>query len=218
VGKLGGRKILDDMWRSSEAYLQMWERANGVPGPECRRADDGLTRKGLGQMRLGYAPERLLRRVGQPQQRDRAWSYCVRSPENRTANATAVFSPQGRIELVGSNARGIKALGIGTGTPARRIPSRATSFGGSMKLLKSRGATYVFGVSGGKVSFVALPSAKLLRKPDQLLEYVRLLRGARASQPGVFVPAATAASRRSADGTPFVAREPGELLSKVCLL
>jgi microsomal dipeptidase-like Zn-dependent dipeptidase len=218
VGKIGGRKVLDDMWNASEAYLQMWERANGVPGPRCRRADDGLTRKGLGAIRLRYTPERLLKRVGQPQQRDRAWSYCVRSPENKTANATAVFSPEGRIELVGANARGIKALGIGTGTPARNIPKRAVSFGGSMKLLTSRGATYLFGVSAGKVSFVALPSAKLLKSPKELLEYVALLRKARARQFGAFVPAATKAGRRSADGTPFVAREDGELLSKVCLL
>ena len=216
VGKLGGPKILADMWRSSEAYLDMWERANGVPGPDCRNADDGFSRKGLGQMRLGYTPDRLLRRVGQPQQRTRAWSYCVRSPENKKANATAVFSPKGRVELVGSNARGIKALGIGAGTPVRRLPKRATSFGGSMRLVTSRGATYLFGVSGKKVSFVALPSPALLKSPRALLQYVALLRKAKASQPGVFVPAALSASQRT-DGTPFIARE-GHLLSNVCLL
>ena len=216
AGKLGGRKLLSDMWNASEAYLEMWERTNGIPGPDCRNADDGLTRKGLGQMRLGYTPERLLRRVGQPQTRTQVWSYCVRSPENKTANASAVFSPQGRVELVGSNARGIKALGIGPGTPVRSLPKRATSFGGSMKLIKARGATFLIGTSAGKVSFVALPSSTLLKNPRQLLQYVGMLRKAKAAQPGRFVPAAATASNR-ADGTPFIARE-GELLSNVCLL
>jgi hypothetical protein len=217
VGKLGGRKLLADMWRSSEAYIDMWERAEGVPGPNCRRSHDAITRKGLGAIRLRYTPDRLLSRVGQPQQRNQAWSYCVRGPANTTTNATAVFSPQGRIELVGSNARGIKALGIGTGTPAKSIPKRATSFGGTMKLLKSRGATYVLGVSAGKVSFVALPSPTLLKNPRRLLEYIGLMRKAKAGQPGKFQPAPAAATQRGADGTPFVARE-GELLSTVCLL
>src|SRR5436190_16782343 len=33
---LAGRQIESDLGRGAEAYLQMWERADGVPGPRCR--------------------------------------------------------------------------------------------------------------------------------------------------------------------------------------
>ncbi len=33
--KLGGNEIVEDMARGSEAYLQMWERAEGVPATSC---------------------------------------------------------------------------------------------------------------------------------------------------------------------------------------
>jgi hypothetical protein len=217
VRKTGGSKILRDMWNSSESYLQMWERTNGVPGPRCRRQHDSITRKGLGAIRLRYTPERLLTRVGQPQQRDRAWSYCVNGATNTTAAAVAVFSPQGRVELVGSTARGIKALGIGTGSPARKLPRSATALGGGLVAVQSRGATYVFGVQGGKVSFVALPSPSVASDGARLREDVGLFLNARARQ---FAPTvAPKVARRIADPVPFVASSsPGGLTrSQLCI-
>jgi hypothetical protein len=218
--RIGGAPLMKDMWNASEAYLGMWERTNGIPGPRCRRQHDSITRKGLGAMRLRYTPERLLKNVGQPQQRERAWSYCVNGATNESTTAVAVFSPQGRVELVGSTARGIKAqpLGIGTGSPARKLPKSAKALGGGMFAVASNGATYVFGVSKGKVSFVALPSASVAANAARLREYVGLFRKARAKQ---FAPvtATPKTARRIADPVPFVASSnPGGLSrSQLCL-
>src|SRR5205807_1510593 len=37
VQVLGGRPAVADMFKGAEAYLEMWERAYGVPGPGCVR-------------------------------------------------------------------------------------------------------------------------------------------------------------------------------------
>ncbi|MEA2125090.1 MAG: hypothetical protein QOI80_1872 [Solirubrobacteraceae bacterium] len=60
-----GKPFVRDMLRGPEAYLQMWERAYGVPAtPHPRRA------------RVGMSVKRLLLRAGQPRVRGaRVWKY-----------------------------------------------------------------------------------------------------------------------------------------------
>ena len=60
---VAGRQIVDDMSHGAEAYLQMWERAYGVPAQSCRSPRDSFTSAGLGALRLGDTAERLLRRA-----------------------------------------------------------------------------------------------------------------------------------------------------------
>ena len=55
---LAGQQIIDDLGRGSEAYLQMWERADGIP-TGCRPAKAKLTQARAG----GRAPRRLDRRA-----------------------------------------------------------------------------------------------------------------------------------------------------------
>ena len=38
---IGGDEIVDDLGRGAEAYLQMWERAEGVPPTRCQAARRG---------------------------------------------------------------------------------------------------------------------------------------------------------------------------------
>jgi microsomal dipeptidase-like Zn-dependent dipeptidase len=129
---IAGQEIVADMARGAEAYLQMWERAVGVPGPSCRAARARFTRRGLGRLRLGMASGALLRRAGQPQRRPgRAWSWCVRGERNRDAKAVAVLSPEGRVALVASTARGHRARGIGRGAKAGRTRRAAASRSGA---------------------------------------------------------------------------------------
>ena len=93
---IAGQEMVDDISRGAEAYLQMWERMVGVPAPACRAEEAGVTSEGLGRLRLGASAGRLLRRAGQPQERDgRVWSWCVAGEGNEEARATAVLSPAG---------------------------------------------------------------------------------------------------------------------------
>jgi len=67
-----GDEIVADLARGSEAYLQMWERADGIPGPGCRAAS------ALEGLRGGMTPEEVLRLVGQPEQREGSrFTYCI---------------------------------------------------------------------------------------------------------------------------------------------
>src|SRR5204862_680529 len=93
VRKRGGPKMAADMWRGAEAYLEMWERADGIRAPRCRPQDAGLTAAGLGPVRLRASWESLLRRAGQPQRRTRVWTWCARGRRNRAAADVAELSP-----------------------------------------------------------------------------------------------------------------------------
>ncbi len=87
-----GRSFVRDMRRGPEAYLQMWERAAGVPavGPRPRR---WLERR----VRVGTPAGRLLRRAGQPRvRRARTWRREVRGGGRITARLT----PRGRVAAV----------------------------------------------------------------------------------------------------------------------
>src|SRR3954470_24694818 len=98
--RLGGRELADDMWHGAESYLEMWERASGVPSGGCRTAGSFLNRRGLGPIHLGDSWRTVLTRVGQPQQRGRAWTWCVRGTRNRSAADVAVMTKAGTVDLV----------------------------------------------------------------------------------------------------------------------
>jgi hypothetical protein len=66
---IAGRQVVDDLARGAEAYLQMWERAVGVPATRCGPARARATRRGLGRVRLRAGATALLRRAGQPRRR-----------------------------------------------------------------------------------------------------------------------------------------------------
>ena len=59
---LGGPGLTQDLMEGAEAYLEMWERADGVPTRGCAKAKRGLGARGLGgaRRRLGLegAPAR----------------------------------------------------------------------------------------------------------------------------------------------------------------
>jgi hypothetical protein len=104
---IAGQEIVDDMARGAEAYLQMWERAVGVPAPACRAAEASVTSQGLGRLRLGLTSGQLLRRAGQPQEREgRVWTWCVAGSENEDARAMAVLSTAGFVTMVATTAPG----------------------------------------------------------------------------------------------------------------
>ena len=149
---LAGQEIIDDLGRGAEAYLQMWERADGIP-TGCRPARARLTRRGLAGARLGAGHASLLRRAGQPRRRGArgagatAWTG---------ASMAVALTPAGRVALVGSTAPGHKARGIRTGMKAKRVRGRSRAFG---RGVRKRGR-FVYVVRGGRVRAVAVTTVK----------------------------------------------------------
>ena len=63
---VGGRPMMNDMFRGAEAYLDAWERAYGVAAASCRPARERFTKGGLGRaLRLGSSTRATLYRAGQ---------------------------------------------------------------------------------------------------------------------------------------------------------
>jgi hypothetical protein len=174
--RLGGEQIARDMWDGAEAYLQMWERATGVPAGRCAPSRARLTRRGRGPLRLGSGWRGLLRRAGQPQQRTRAWTWCVKGKGNRRAADVAVLARSGRVGLVGSTARGRVARGVRVGQRRR----------GSGIVLRGR---FAHVIRDGRVRAVAVASRSLASKPRAHRAAVRRLLKARAvRRPRVYQP------------------------------
>jgi hypothetical protein len=174
--QLGGDAIVRDMANGAEAYLQMWERAVGVPGPRCRSRTSRLRERGVRRIHVGLAHRALLRQAGQPQtRRGRVWRWCLKRRRLSDKRITAVLTPRGRSALVATNARGQRAARIGAGDPLRRLRARTTPFGrGVWTRPAGRGTTFVYGSRRGRVSFAAVATRAATRTPAILRRYLRL--------------------------------------------
>jgi hypothetical protein len=101
--KLGGRRdgaaIVDDMDRGAEAYLQMWERAEGIRADACR--NPGL-RVGVATFRHrvkpGMTTREVQRAVGQPYTRlGSTYGTCARTSSDPRLMMRIAFGPRGRV-------------------------------------------------------------------------------------------------------------------------
>lgn len=94
-----GEKIVDDMARGAEAYLQMWERAYGVRPDSCRNASLRLAVPTVrSRVTLGMTTEAVLRAVGQPYQRlGTSYSFCAKTSTRAKVPARVTFSKAGRV-------------------------------------------------------------------------------------------------------------------------
>jgi hypothetical protein len=196
----------------------MWERADGVRSPACREPHHPVTARGIGEVRLGSSARTLLRLAGQPQQRTRAWSWCVRGRRNLNAEDVAVLSRSGKVQLVGSTARGRSAAGIAVGAAARW--ARGRSAGSGVRFVRTRRGAWVYAVRGGRVSAVAFASRALARRPRSLGGAMRLMLAAKATaQPRVFVPsAAQAAAKGRLNGQPLAGTSDPRLNEALAML
>jgi len=175
---LAGKPIVRDMGRGAEAYLQMWERAEGIRPVGCQfRRAYFFTGRGLGrQIRLGDKPGRALRRAGQPVTRERTWQWCIdrNRPRRSPRNVSAVFD-RGEIQLVVSTMRRNRAGAIAPQMPARRLRGRAKPIGGGLWVRSTdlRQAQFIYGVKGGRVSFAGVTKRSIARRPGTLRRYVK---------------------------------------------
>ena len=156
--QIGGRPLVGDMFHGAEAYLEMWERAYGVPAPACQRAGTRLGAGGLGQIKLGSSFESLLFAAGQPAARPgRSYRYCV---AGRSGTDAAVFGANGKVAMVLSTVHGTRAGGLSVGARAGRIGRRAHSLGGGLWLSRraASGSRFVYRIRHGRVAFAAVLS------------------------------------------------------------
>ena len=216
--RLGGRAMEHDMSDGSEAYLEMWERAEGTLVPSCNPARVRLTGRGFRRLVLRRHWEKLLRRAGQPQQRGRVWSYCVRGERNRRRADLAELTPGGRIELAGSTAYGRHAGGIFVGHRASRVGRVARSQGRGLYVRRAgKRARFVYLVRKGRVRMVAVATRKLSNSKRRLRAAVRRLRAGRAAKVRrEFVPSARASARPT--GKPLAGTQNPRLNRALALL
>jgi hypothetical protein len=152
---LAGRPILADMFHGAEAYLEMWERAYGVPASTAQTASARLTARGLGALRLGSSFESVLLHGGQPVARPgRAYQYSAGS--RGAPDLAAVFNARGTVSLVVTSARRYGAGGI---APGRRMRSRGARSRVVLGRKLAHGARFVYLVRSGRVRLVGVVSA-----------------------------------------------------------
>ncbi|WP_051485654.1 hypothetical protein [Nocardioides sp. J54] len=94
-----GTRIVDDMARGAEAYLQMWERAYGVRPDSCR--NPGL-RKRVAVVRAaihrGMTTKAVLRKVGQPYKRlGTSYAFCAKTATRAKVPVVVTFSKAGKV-------------------------------------------------------------------------------------------------------------------------
>jgi microsomal dipeptidase-like Zn-dependent dipeptidase len=176
--KIGGQEIVDDMAMGVEAYLQTWERANGIRHPGCRSAHEGFAARGdeLGRVRLGESPVGVLRSANQPVSRfGRVYKWCVGDRGDRKGNIMAVFTGAERVGLVASTAPRHRWDGIGRGSKSSRLRGRATAIGSNLFAQRLKGGTrIVYGTRKGKVRFVALATRAVGGNKAELLRQLKL--------------------------------------------
>ena len=184
---LAGRRIVRDMGRGAEAYLQMWERATGVPAVSCDRwRQRFLTARGFsGRVQLGQRPKRVLRRAGQPVSRTRTWTWCVASRGKASGSSkkagkpkvVAVFSKRGKVGLIQSTSRKHRAESIRPRMDARRLRGHAKPIGGGLFVRDAgRGRKFVYGVRRGRVDFVAVAARGVASSEATLRRYLKRAR------------------------------------------
>jgi hypothetical protein len=162
----GGPSVMGDMFQGAESYLQMWERAYGVPAMSCQPAGEQFSPTGLGrELRLGDGFERALYRAGQPLSRPgRSYRYCITGKQDATA--VSVFNARGRVALIASDARAART----------RISRRATRWlpGVWVGRALRGGARYVYVTQGsGTVRYVAVAARSALSSKSVLATDLR---------------------------------------------
>lgn len=83
------------MARGPEAYLQMWERAIGVPPDSCRSDVEDLTKEDRKRLKRGMTPKDVVWALGQPSSRQGSnFTYCSEGERTTTLtfNSTGTLS------------------------------------------------------------------------------------------------------------------------------
>jgi hypothetical protein len=161
LSQLTNRALVADMFRGAEAYLEMWERAYGVPATSCRPAGR-LTARGIGALKLGSSVPSLLYAAGQPSARPgRSFRYCA--PGTGGSGQVAVFGSHQHVAFVASRAAGTRS---GRWHPGSRVTRRALrrvarARGGGLWLGRRQrnGTRLVYRVRNGRIAWLGAVTA-----------------------------------------------------------
>lgn len=99
--KLAGQNIVDDMARGPEAYLQMWERAQGVTNDACR--DNRAIKRDyvIKGIKAGTRVKGVLQKAGQPHSRlDKTFTYCAKNANGKQVTLKVLFNTAGRVTRI----------------------------------------------------------------------------------------------------------------------
>ena len=139
--KIAGDQIVEDMSRGAEAYLQMWERAVGVPRDALPHAEGRLQGRAASAAAPRARPAAAAAAARASRcARTRAWTWCVRGKRNRKAKVVAVFTRRGKVGLVASTARLHTGPGIGRGARASRLRGHEARSGSRLRVRRVRRA------------------------------------------------------------------------------
>jgi hypothetical protein len=173
IQTVGGNQVMADMFQGAEAYLETWERADGVPATSCLSAGLSFSASGLGRaLRLGDTSRAALWRAGQPAARPgHSFRYCLKAGAGTGARLASVFNAGGRVALIATSARRDRAAGIAPGAPTRQLRRVATRRAAGLWVSRralAHGARYVYGVGGDHVRTVGVALAPELRRVAHL--------------------------------------------------
>jgi hypothetical protein len=93
-----GAAIADDMARGAEAYLQMWERAEGIAPDSCRNPELRRTvAEARDLVRPGMTTRQVMGAVGQPYLREGdRYTFCARTAADPEVRMQVRFDRRGR--------------------------------------------------------------------------------------------------------------------------
>jgi hypothetical protein len=187
VRSVGGPQIADDLLNGPEAYLEMWERAVGVPATHCLPRKGRLRARGIGAIRLGMDDRTLLQGAGQPLTRHRAWTYCVQGAKastsrkkgkkkrrKSTGGTTAILTPEGKVALIATTAKSYKARGIHPGDRASALRGRSRRLGKGVWVGKIHKTRVAYVVKGKRIRTIAVVGREA-RPRKALRAYLKLI-------------------------------------------
>ena len=97
-----GARIQDDLARGAEAYLQMWERAEGIAPDSCRNPDLRQPLAAVSSLvRPGMTTRTVMEAVGQPYQRlGSTYRFCARTRSDPRVLVRCRFSRAGQVTAI----------------------------------------------------------------------------------------------------------------------
>ncbi len=172
--RTGGPQMGREMNRGAEAYLQMWERAEGILATRCRPGRAEVTSAGLlGSKPLGRSASNLLRRKGQPSSRPGPfYRWCVRRSKGAV---TAAFNSRSQAVLVTTTAGRHRSGRLHPGWRSRALRGQARRVAGGVYVGRRlrRGARRVYLVRRGRIVAVGVAARSLVRSRRALAAALR---------------------------------------------